>query len=117
METRIIATLDYTKYLLPAGQMGSDLLAAFTQMTKVKSKGYGKEEIYIPEEELPSVEFKIVFAHQVRPETPEEIEDDKIKTLESSLTYNKGRVDELLKKVADLEIINKKLAECTEKGD
>ena len=109
LKTRLIVTLDYNKYLLPEFG-GAELMSAFAQLVKVKSKGYGKEQIFVPEDERPSIEFLVAFENQIRPETPEEIEDTKIKDLESSLTYNKNRVDELQKKVKELECINAVLA-------
>ena len=111
MKTRLIVTLDYNKYLLPEDR-ASELMGAFAHLVKVKSKGYGKDQIFVPEEERPSIEFVVAFDNQIRPETPEEIESAKIEELESSLKYNKGRVDDLLKKVEALECVNKKLAEC-----
>ena len=110
MKIRTIVTIDYNHYLLPEGNSG-ELLGAFSQMIKVRNKGYGKDEIFIPEEEIPCIEFKMVLADRVRVLTTEEKEQDRIKELESGLEFQKTQREKLQKEIEELKCINKALCE------
>ena len=110
MKTRTIVTIDYTHYLLPEGSAG-ELLGAFSQMIKVRTKGYGKDELFIPEEELPSIEFRMILADRVRMLTTEEKELDRIKELEIGLEFQKTQREKLQKEIEKLKCINKALCE------
>lgn len=114
---RQIITIDYRDFLIPEGIEFAGLTTLIAQLIPINKKGYGNEAIYCPEEGNPTIEVKFIQDNQIRPQTEEESLKDEIKDLKSTKSYQEDVIEELQKKVKELECINSSLCEEKESSN
>lgn len=75
-----IIKIGWAEFALPPKVDAAKLLAALTQAEHVKSRGYGRDEVFFPapadRHDCASMELRYVDARQMRPSDPGDPDDD-----------------------------------------
>jgi len=101
---RLLVSISYNYFVLPAEADISAAIATIGHLMPVEQQRHDGKTIYSPDKDI-SISFDLINEKAIRPPTPEEAENKKIKDLESSLSYNKGLVDQKDKRIKELQCV------------
>ena len=107
---QLVIKIAYSSFVLPKDSDFSKAVELIGQLLPVNAEYVDGKNIYTPDKEC-SITFDLVDSKQIRPTTPVEKENQKIKELENSISYRNNQIKEKDKRIKELECITDAIKE------